>query len=68
MESKRFTLNQTDIEKWLRNTAVYSAPFALVFLIAVQQGKTLKEALYVVYLYALNVMIDLLRKFIDGRK
>lgn len=68
MESKRFTLNQSDVEKWLRNTATYSAPFALVFLVAIKEGKTLEQALYVLYLYALNVVIDLLTKFINGKK
>ena len=65
-ESSRFTLNRTDIEKWLKNAAIFSAPFLLVFLVAIQSGVELKDALVAVYLYALNISIDLLRKFIAG--
>lgn len=66
MDSKKFTLNKEDLQKWLYNSFVFSAPFLLVFLLAIQQGKSIQDALYVLYLYALNVTIDLLRKFTAG--
>lgn len=66
VESPKFTLNKNDVEKWARNSAIFFAPFALVFLLAIQSGTPVKQALLAVYLYGLNVTIDLLRKFIDG--
>lgn len=61
-------LQALDWKKWAKNTLIFAAPFALVFLTAVQAGTPVKEALYVVYLYALNVAIDLLKKFLAGGK
>ena len=65
-ESAKFTLNETDVQKWLKNSAIFFAPFLLVFLLSVQGGTPVREALNVVYLYGLNTGIDLLRKFIAG--
>jgi len=65
--SERFTLNQEDVKRWLKNTAIFFAPAFLVFLIAIQSGTPREEALYLVYLWLLNTAIDLTRKFIsDG--
>jgi len=61
---KNLKLNKEDVKKWLNNTAIFAAPFLLVFLVSVQSGADINESLYVLYLYALNVIIDLLRKFI----
>jgi len=54
----------TDWNKWLKNTAVFFAPFLLVFLISIQNGSDWKDSLNILYLYALNVVIDLVKKFI----
>ena len=64
--STRFTLNKEDVMAWAKNSAIFFAPFALVFLLAIQQGSDLKDALNILKLYGLNVLIDLLRKFIGG--
>jgi len=55
-----------DWDKWLKNTAVFGAPFLLVFLLSIKAGSDLKDALNILYLYGLNVAIDLLRKFISN--
>lgn len=57
-------LKKLDWDKWLRNTAIFGAPFLLVFLVAIQGGADVRAALSVLYLYALNVIIDLIKKFI----
>jgi hypothetical protein len=57
-----------DWEKWLRNTAIFGAPFILVFLVAVQSGVPFKDALITMYLYGLNVAIDLVRKFVANNQ
>ena len=67
MNSKRFTLNSTDVNNWLNNSLVFLAPFALVFLVSIQSGTSFKDSLNVLYLYALNISIDLLRKFVAQR-
>ena len=66
--SQRFTLNREDVMAWLKNSAIFFAPFALVFLLALQQGSDLKDSLDILKLYGLNVVIDLLRKFVNGDK
>ena len=57
-------IKSLDWEKWINNTLIFSAPFLLVFLVEIQRGTPIKQALAVVYLYALNVIVDLLRKFV----
>lgn len=66
--SKSFSLNNEDVKKWLKNAIIFAAPFSLVFLVAIQQGSDLKDALNIVYLYGLNVAIDLIRKFVASNK
>jgi hypothetical protein len=65
--STRFTLNRDDIMAWLKNSAIFFAPFALVFLVEVQSGRTMDDAFTALKLYALNVAIDLIRKFVAGK-
>ena len=51
MISKKFNLNPDERRKLLRNTVFFAAPFALVFLTAIQSGASIKDAMYVLYLY-----------------
>jgi hypothetical protein len=62
--SERFTLNQQDLRKWAENTWIFLAPALLFFLIQIQAGKSIDDALQAVYIWGLNTVIDLLRKFI----
>ena len=64
--NQRFTLDKENILKWLKNTLIFAAPFLVVFLEAIKSGVDIKDALYILYLYGINVMIDLLKKFIAG--
>lgn len=66
MQSQRFTLNSQDVEKWFHNAVVFLAPAALLFLLEIKSGKTLEESVISLKLWALNVAIDLLKKFIAG--
>lgn len=63
--SKRFELNRTDVNKWLKNTAIFFAPAALIFFTMIQQGKSIDEAMIAIKLWALNVTIDIIKKFIS---
>jgi len=56
----------TDWQKWAKNTLIFTGPFLLVFLVSIQQGSSLKDALNILYLFALNTAIDLLRKFMTA--
>lgn len=63
--SKRFTLNEQDIQKWLKNAGLFLAPAVLLALLSVQQGKSLEEVYMIMRLWAINTAIDLLRKWIS---
>lgn len=64
--SNRFELNREDLKKWLNNAAVFLAPAALIFLVEINSGHTLEQALIAIKVWALSTAIDLLRKFIAG--
>ena len=64
--SERFTLNTDDVKKWAKNAVIFSAPALLVFLLSIQEGRSIEESLIVLKLWALNTAIDILRKFIAG--
>ena len=64
MISSNYQLIKNDIKRWGKNTLTFLAPTLLVFLIAIQSGVPVKDALVTVYLWGLNVAIDLLRKYI----
>ena len=66
--SKKFQLNKADVKKWLNNTLVFAAPALLVFFSSIQAGVPLKDALGAVYLWLLNTVIDLLKKYLQGSK
>lgn len=65
MRNKLMLKIQTmDWEKVLNNALIFLAPAALIFLLAVQSGTPLKQALLVVETWAINTAVDLIRKFI----
>jgi len=63
--SERFTLNTTDIKAWLKNAAIFVAPDLIIFLGALA-AKFSAEGAFVIVL-VLNLVIDLLRKYIKAR-
>jgi hypothetical protein len=65
--SKRFTLNKEDLLKWGKNALIFLAPVLIIFLTAIKSGADLKDAFYLVYLWGLDVVIDLIRKFSAGK-
>ena len=68
-ESKRFTLNQEDLRRVLKNALVFAAPALL--LLGADVLKALPEWLngpwLLVGLWVLNWLLDLLRKFVSGK-
>lgn len=65
--SEKYSLNNEDLIKVLKNAAIFLAPALLAFLTAIQSGVDFKVAMGAVYLWGLNTSIDLLRKFIQER-
>jgi hypothetical protein len=67
MQSKKYTLNAEDKAKILKNAQLFLLPALLVFLTAIQQGMPVKQALISVYLWALNTLIDVIKKYTQGK-
>jgi hypothetical protein len=61
--SQANSLSKSDIQKWAKNLVVFFAPAGIIFLLALQNGAELKEALLPVYSWMLGSLIDLLKKF-----
>jgi len=67
MISKKFSFNKEELLKVGKNALIFLAPAILIFLTAIQNGVPIKQALYSVYLWALNTGIDLIRKYTEGK-
>ena len=68
MESKRYSLNKEQQDSLKRAMAKYIAPLLLVFLLAIQQGTPVVDALWIVYGAALQLTINFLSKFVTETK
>lgn len=66
MQSTKYQLTRTDVEKWAKNTLLFSAPAILALLIGLQAGKSAEVAVYMAYQALLASLIDLVRKFVSG--
>lgn len=67
MKSIKGKLNKEELFKWLKNTLVFLDPAIVIFLIAIQNGVPVQQALYSVYLWGLNVAIDFFKKLSAGK-
>lgn len=62
--SQKRELITADYRRWARNFAIFFAPALIIFLLQLQAGKTIEEALPVLYLWMINSLIDITRKFL----
>lgn len=62
--SARFTINPAQWDSIKKSLYKYTLPLLLVFLLEIQQGKELKQALVVVYCAGLQLVINFLSKFL----
>jgi hypothetical protein len=53
-----------DYKKVARNAAIFLAPAVLLILINLQNGSDYQQIANIVYLWLLNALVDLVRKFI----
>lgn len=67
MASERFTLNKEDVKKWLKNALVFLGPAILVLLVSISDALPKDAQWGIVALYVVNLVTDLLRKFLAGR-
>lgn len=63
VKSLRNKLIAQDVKRWGRNTLIFTSPALIVFLMALQAGVPVKEALFAMYPAFINLLIDLLRKY-----
>lgn len=64
MGSNSFRISKEEFWKWAHNTLIFFAPALLVFLMKIQMGGTVQEALLALEIWGINVAIDFLRKYI----
>jgi hypothetical protein len=64
--SKKYTLNKADIEAFLVNAIIFIAPDLIIFLVALAAKFSAQGA--IVTVLVLNLAIDLIRKWIAGKK
>lgn len=68
LTSPRWSLSEYQWSSFFKSLYKYTAPLLLVFLLQLQQGKPLNEALWLVYGAALQVAINFLSKFVTETK
>lgn len=68
MKSKRFSINSEQAQSFGRALLKYTAPLLLMFLVSMQAGTPVKDALWLVYGAALQVAINFLSKFVSETK
>lgn len=68
MKSERFSLNEEQVQSFGRALVKYTAPLLLMFLVSMQAGTPVKDALWLVYGAGLQVAINFLSKFVSETK
>jgi hypothetical protein len=66
LPAPRFSLNTLDWASFGQACFKYTGPLMLVFLVQIQAGQPLKTALFTVYGAALQLVINILTKYLDG--
>ena len=61
--SPKWKLNKEDVNKWLRNAAIFFSLGVVLFLTQLQNGATMEQAINVFYYWFLSALIDLIRKW-----
>lgn len=67
-QSPRFTLNERDWHVWAKNALIFLGPTILVFIASLVAVVPQDWKYGALTLYALNLLADLLRKYLDGQK
>ena len=68
LTSPRWSLSEYQWSAFLKSLWKYTAPLLLLALVSIQQGKSLNEALWLVYGAGLQVAINFLSKFVTETK
>jgi len=67
MEAVSGKINIEELKRWGKNTLTFLAPAIVIFLLALQSGVPIKQALIAIYLWVLNVAIDYFKKLSEGK-
>lgn len=65
MTSPKKKLVKADLDRWIRNTIIFFAPALILFLTQLANGVSFQEALPVLYLWLINTLIDVTRKYLQ---
>ena len=65
--SGQFTLNKSDIESWGKNALIFAGPALVILLGSAAQAIPSDFKYGAIALYLLNIVTDLLRKFLQGK-
>lgn len=68
MESSRFTISKEQWQTIFKSLWKYTAPLLLLFLIEIQRGTEVKQALILVYGAVLQLAINIISKFVTETK
>lgn len=68
IHSEKYSLDKRDVEVWAKNALIFLGPALLVLLGSVIEAIPQDWKYGAVALYALNIVTDLLRKFLAGGK
>ena len=63
LTSQKYSLTTYDLERWVRNTIIFSIPALIATLTSLQSGQNLEFALGAGYSALLGSLIDLARKY-----
>lgn len=66
MPSKKYSLDEVDIEKWTKNLIIFSTPCLIAFLTELSAGKSISESLPYIYIAFINALLDILKKWQEG--
>jgi hypothetical protein len=62
--SPELKIINADWQRWFRNLVLFFAPAFLIFLVQLQQGNSVQDALPILYLWLINTLIDITRKYL----
>lgn len=65
--SPKYTMNREDWKSFGRGVLKYFGPLMLVFLVSIQAGMPLRDAMALVWAGLLQLAINFLSKFLDGK-
>ena len=67
MQSKKYTLNRTDLDTWAKNAIIFAGPALIVLMGSIANVIPATWKYGAITLYGCNLATDILRKYLDGK-